>query len=382
MGKRLVICCDGTGNEIKENESNVLKFYRLIKKENTGTEQIAFYDTGVGTISESDAWSRFKSKASGIFGLITGYGLDSNVLDAYQFLSDHYEEDDEIYLLGFSRGAYTVRVLAAFIHMVGILKPENRNLMRYAFTTYKQASENDDYGAAWKINEVLDSHRPTIRFMGCWDTVGSVIIPRPDRLYLPSLEELAFTKVNPSVQTFRHALAIDEKRRMFRVYPWENNQPYKSNPFVKDDNAEQQDCKQHWFIGVHSDIGGGYPEAESGLAKIPLAWMVNEAKQNGLEFRTEMVKRLVEGRNPKNATRIYSAPDANAKLHNSMTWGWKVLEYLPKRDKHKEWKERKERKSYFGFYLPFCEPRPLGKDSANDASVRDRELYNPENLMT
>lgn len=377
MGKKLIICCDGTGNEIKENESNVLKFYRLIKKDGTRTQQIAYYDTGVGTISESDAWSRFKSKAIGIFGLITGYGLDTNVLDAYEFLSDHYEEDDEIYLLGFSRGAYTVRVLAGFVHMVGILKPENRNLMRYAFTTYKQASESDDYSAAWKINEVLDSHRATIRFMGCWDTVSSVIIPRPDRAYLPSFEKLAFTKVNPSVHTFRHALAIDEKRRMFRVYPWEEDQIYKSNPFVKDENAEKQDSQQVWFIGVHSDIGGGYPEAESGLAKIPLAWMVKEAEHNGLEFRSEMVKRLVEGRNPKNATRIYSAPDPNAKLHNSITCGWKILEYLPKRDKHKEWKERE---SFFGFYLPLRESRPVGENTLINESIRNRESYNPENL--
>lgn len=378
MGKKLIICCDGTGNEIKENESNVLKFYRLIKKDGTHTQQIAYYDTGVGTISESDAWSRFKSKAIGIFGLITGYGLDTNVLDAYEFLSDHYEEDDEIYLLGFSRGAYTVRVLAGFIHMVGILKPENRNLMRYAFTTYKQASESDDYSAAWKINEVLDSHRATIRFMGCWDTVSSVIIPRRDRFYLPSLEKLAFTKTNPSVHTFRHALAIDEKRRMFRVYPWEDDQLYKSNPFVKDENADQQDSQQVWFRGVHSDIGGGYPEAESGLAKIPLGWIVKAAEENGLEFRSEMGKRLVEGKNPKNATRNYSAPDPNGKLHNSMTWGWKILEYLPKRDTHKECKERK---SFFGFYLPMGEPRMISNDSVIDKSISDSESHKPENVV-
>ena len=118
MPRRIVICCDGTGNEIKQNESNVLKFYRVLKESD---DQIGFYDPGVGTISNSGAWARWKNKAKGVFGLATGYGLDGNVLDAYRFLLRHYEDGDQIYLLGFSRGAHTVRVLAGFINMVGLL---------------------------------------------------------------------------------------------------------------------------------------------------------------------------------------------------------------------------------------------------------------------
>ncbi len=101
MPRRLILCCDGTGNEIEENQSNVLKFYRLIKKDE---KQIGFYDPGVGTISDSSPWARFKSKAYGVFGLATGYGLDDNVLEAYRFLIHNYKEGDQIYLLGFSRG--------------------------------------------------------------------------------------------------------------------------------------------------------------------------------------------------------------------------------------------------------------------------------------
>jgi uncharacterized protein (DUF2235 family) len=178
MSRNLIICCDDTGNEIKENQSNVLKFYRLIKKDAT---QLGFYDPGVGTIGDTSAWARFKNRAKGVFGLATGYGLDDNVLDAYRFLLRNYQEGDQIYLLGFSRGAYTVRVLAGFINMVGLLSPGNENLCGYALTAYKQASDKSDFNIAWRFQEVMEARRVTIRFMGCWDTVGSVIVPRPDR---------------------------------------------------------------------------------------------------------------------------------------------------------------------------------------------------------
>ncbi len=132
----------------------------------------------------------------------------------------------------------------------------------------------------------------TIRFMGCWDTVSSVIVPRPDRWYIPSLEKLPYTITNPCVQAFRHAMAIDERRRMFRLLPWQENQKFKTNPFVKDTAAADQDIKQLWFSGVHSDIGGGYPEKESGAAKLSLKWMVEEAEAHGIVFKKKMVSRL------------------------------------------------------------------------------------------
>ena len=103
-------------------------------------------------------------------------------------------------------------------------------------------------------------------------------MPRPDRLYWPSLEELAFTLQNPSVQTFRQAISIDERRCMFRLKKWDDPQTFKHNRF-NDAHAEPQDIKQVWFAGVHADIGGGYPEKESGLSKYPLLWMIDEAVQ-------------------------------------------------------------------------------------------------------
>ncbi len=381
MPKKIVICCDGTGNEIKENQSNVLKFYRVLKEDKS---QIAFYDPGVGTISNSGAWANIKNKTKGVFGLATGYGLDANVLDAYKFLVRNYNKGDEIYLLGFSRGAHTVRVLAGFINMVGVLQSHQEHLSSYALTAYKQSGTNDEFDIAWRVQEVLESHRATIRFMGCWDTVASVIVPRPDRFYLPALEALPFTEENPCVQVFRHAIAIDERRRMFRVSRWQEPQLFKSNPFVKDEKADPQDIKQVWFAGVHSDIGGGYPEQESGAAKYPLEWMVKEAKQHGLVFRETMVKRLVKGQNPRNvkegSKRDYTAPSPTAKLHDSMTWGWRILEFIPKKLK---WHDNPEKNTKRGFYIPLSEPRFIPTDAEIHPSVYERleeGSYSPPNL--
>ncbi|GJD97688.1 hypothetical protein OCOJLMKI_4921 [Methylobacterium iners] len=299
--RNLVICCDGTGNEIGENISNVLKLYRVIRKtEKTSPRQIVFYDPGVGTLARPNPWIKFKQDTVTVLGLATGFGLDDNVLKAYNFLINNYQEGDQIFLFGFSRGAYTVRVLAGLIHKVGLLAPEQCHLADAALTAYKQASsaplrdqdhenlvpatidEDDDRQApsatpddpASQFARIVSSRWPTIRFLGVWDTVASVIVPRRDRFYAFSLEKLAFTQANPSVKVFRQAMAIDERRRMFRLEPWKEPQTFMRNRFSPANNAEPQDALQVWFAGVHADIGGSYPESESGLSKFPLIWMI------------------------------------------------------------------------------------------------------------
>jgi uncharacterized protein (DUF2235 family) len=224
MPKNIVICCDGTGNEVNTNLSNVLKLYRILRKDE---DQLVFYDPGIGTLSSNDAWSRLKNEAKVIFGLLTGYGLDQNILDAYGFLVDHYIEGDQVYLFGFSRGAYTVRVLAGLLQLVGLLGPEQKNLNSYGLTAYKTAAERDQFEVAWRFARVLSTKRTPIQFLGVWDTVSSIIIPRPNRLYIPSLQTLPYTATNPLVKVFRHAIAVDEQRRMFRVNRWVEPQVYK-----------------------------------------------------------------------------------------------------------------------------------------------------------
>ena len=115
MPKNLVIFCDGTGNQFGNRNSNVLKLFAATLRD--PRTQLCHYDPGVGTLARSNPWKKALQDASAIFGLATGYGLDDNVLAAYEFLVDNYEKDDAIYLFGFSRGAYTVRVLAGLIDM-------------------------------------------------------------------------------------------------------------------------------------------------------------------------------------------------------------------------------------------------------------------------
>ena len=139
--KNLVICCDGTGNEISENISNVLKLYRCLRKtDKTQPRQMVFYDPGVGTVTGPSTWNRWKADINLVLGLATGYGLDDKVLSAYCFLVEHYAPGDKIYLFGFSRGAYTVRVLAGLIHKVGLISPEQANLAGSGLVAYKQYS--------------------------------------------------------------------------------------------------------------------------------------------------------------------------------------------------------------------------------------------------
>src|SRR6516164_1293873 len=292
MVKNIVVCCDGTGNQIGRNISNVLKLFRIASK---SEDQRVFYNPGIGTIGNRDPWSRVKQDTKAVFGLATGYGLDRDILGAYEFVCQHYEKGDSLFFFGFSRGAYTVRALAGFIHMVGLLPVDQLNIDNYALSSYKRASEDDDLSIAWNFSRIAGGRRTTIKFIGVWDTVASVLVPRRDRI-TPTLLTLPYTRKNPSVEVFRHAMAIDERRRMYRLNQWIEPQPLVRNPFDRSAPPTQQDIKQVWFAGVHADVGGGCPEAESALAKFPLDWMISEATAYGLMINVAMRNHLVLGR--------------------------------------------------------------------------------------
>ena len=378
MARNIAIFCDGTGNEVSGNPSNVIRLFRIAERSN---EQLVFYDPGVGTIASDNRWHYFSEKVKGLFGLMSGAGLDNGVLDAYRFLAEHYQDGDHIYLFGFSRGAYTVRVLAGLINMIGLLQANQVNLADFALTTYKRSSESNNFRIGWDFGRRTATRRVTIHFMGVWDTVSSMIVPRPDRLYIPSFQTLPFTRRNPSVRAFRQAISIDERRRMFRLNRWCEGQDFVIDPFSKPPVKQPQDIEQVWFAGVHSDVGCGYPEAESGLAKIALQWMVEQAQTGGLKIRESTYRRLALGEGMDGGVSC-SKPDPLAKIHNSLTLGWWPLELFEKRVKFRDWPKRW---SWLGWYTPAGEPRFIPETANIHPSVRIRRAdahanYNPVNV--
>jgi uncharacterized protein (DUF2235 family) len=354
MSRKLVVLLDGTGNQIGANLSNVLKFYRCLDQDD---DQRVYYDPGVGTIGTPGWWSQLKLKFQEVLGLALGFGLDDNVLGAYSWLCQNWREGDCIYLLGFSRGAYTARVVAGFIHMCGLLRPEQLNLAGYALVAYKRSADTGDLEIGFNFRRIAGARRPRIRFVGVWDTVSTVIVPRPDRFYLPSLQTLPFTRSNPSVETFRHAISMDERRRMFRLNHWKDDKGS-----VPDPETGIVRTRQTWFAGVHSDVGGGYPEAQSALSKYPLLWMIRQAQDlpegEALRFDGRLVDWLARGERPDNGDPKYPyvAPDPKGELHKSLTGPWWLFEFLPKSARLKEWPNRL---GVLGLYIPWAEPRPI-----------------------
>ena len=307
MGKNIVVCCDGTGNEFGDTNSNVVKLYSVLSID--GRAQIGYYHPGVGTMGAPTARNRVTKAWSIIMGLAFGAGLLANVGDAYRYLMNGYEEGDQIFLFGFSRGAYTVRALAGALHMFGLLCPGNEGLVPYVLRLYARrtrqaAGMTHTFEVARGFKATFCRHCP-LHFVGVWDTVSSVGWIW-DPLRLP------YTAQNPDMANGRHAVSIDERRCYFRNNLWGPELP-------------QQTLKQVWFAGVHSDVGGSYPEAESGLSQITLEWMLVEAISNGLLIDPDKMARAL-GRKPPPPPVV---PDSSAKIHNSLKGAWRVLEVLP-----------------------------------------------------
>jgi uncharacterized protein (DUF2235 family)/membrane protease YdiL (CAAX protease family) len=354
MARKLIVCLDGTGNEIGVNLSNVLKLYRVIEKSD---EQRVYYDPGVGTIGQPGWWRQLAVKIQGVLGLALGLGLDANDLNAYSWLCRNWREGDEIYLFGFSRGAYTARVLAGFIRLIGLLDAEQLNLCGYALVAYKKSGDTGDFKIGGDFARVAKSRLATIRFIGVWDTVSSVLTPNAKFLFLPWPLTLPFTRKNSRVEIFRHAISADERRRMFRLNHWQDPQPFKPDPYDPSKDRDQ-DIRQVWFAGVHSDVGGGYPEIDSGLSKYPLLWMAEEAAKAGLALDLPMLAHLGAGGPPPGPQDRfdYVPPSPTGELHKSLTGPWWIFEFLAKLARLKEWPRRL---ALLGLYIPWAEPRPI-----------------------
>jgi uncharacterized protein (DUF2235 family) len=328
MPKNIVLCCDGTGNQfIREACSNVLKLF--VATEKNKDTQVTFYDPGLGTFSADGALWWLEKKISRFLGLAFGFGLAQNIADAYRFLMDHYVPGDRIYIFGFSRGAFTARVVASLVHKCGILHANNANLVSYALEAMRYEHDPLGYHGFQRAFGVSAD----IHFLGVWDTVKSV-----GWIYSPA--NYPFTWRNPSVRAIRHAVAIDERRKFYRT-----NLFAEARDLQPDEHHQDiiPDIRQVWFAGVHSDVGGSYVEDESGLSKIPLEWMFGEARSHGLLLDEERVRvvlgetagidpRLVDDTRTKLAIRgQFVKPDAAALLHPSLSGWWWIAELLPRK---------------------------------------------------
>jgi uncharacterized protein (DUF2235 family) len=275
MSKRLVVCCDGTWNSHDGGHAtNVLALRDLVLPEGPdGVRQAVYYDPGVGTVG---GWLRRA------FDGATGRGLSENIRQAYLALVDNYEPGDSIFLFGFSRGAYTVRSLGGLIRKCGVLRPERRGLVPSAYGFYRErgADNHPDSERARRFRaEHAVADRTPILFMGVWDTVGSLGNPLIRHGFVGRMLRFHDCKLSSLVRHACQALAIDEHRRHFRPALWEQQA-----------HATDQVMEQAWFIGAHSDVGGGYPDGR--LSRLALRWIALKAAAQGLALDRERLEAL------------------------------------------------------------------------------------------
>lgn len=305
--KRIALFADGTWNSPEQGSaSNVLRLARALKPGTLQAKQIAFYDWGVGTDRKK------------IAGGISGAGIDKNIIDCYRFLVHNYAEGDQLFLFGFSRGAYTVRSLAGFIRNCGLLKREHATQIPSAYKLYRKRARasgpNGEIATRFRRNYAVADLTP-IEFVGAWDTVGALGVPVPFWGTLGE-KEFLFHDTEPSkiIRQARHAVSIDEDREDFCPTLW--------------DEKPGMDLKQLWFSGVHSDIGGGYKE--SGLSDCSLQWMLEQANQFGLEFESHLLTKLASnplGKQHNERRGIYRARGRlirtiSGPLHHSVKQRW------------------------------------------------------------
>lgn len=301
MKKRIIACSDGTWNKPggldrgKPVKTNVELMYESICKDGNGVKQLKLYDSGVGT--GYTAKDKF-------LGATEGFGIDQKIQDIYKFLILTYEEEDEIFLFGFSRGGYTARSVVGMINCCGILKPEYLHLINEAYYLYRNKNiythPESDLMVGFK-NQY--SRQPKIKFLGVWDTVGSLGVPlRISKIQNKNKYQFHDVKVSKIVEHAYHALAIHDLRFPFTPTFMEKGDSAKTGQV-------KQTIEQRWFSGVHANVGGGY--SDRGLSDLPLQWLMKKATELCLCYDEEQLKQM--------------KPDPKGELRNSYTplyWGW------------------------------------------------------------
>lgn len=318
----LVVCSDGTWNTPDDMDggvpapTNVVKLFNaLAASDANGTEQKKYYHPGVGT--DGGWWNR-------LVGGGAGEGLDRNIKSGYQWLAKNYRPNDNIFLFGFSRGAYTARSLGGMITSCGLLDLSDATItpaegwqrVDSVFDCYRARADKSKFKAlsTHLFSELAFHNKPAaepiamstpIFFIGVWDTVGALGIPDDMALLnlLDSVDKHSFhdTNLSNAVVNARHAVAMDEHRQSFTPTLWTNV-------------GNRAGVKQVWFPGVHSDVGGGYGQV--GLSDGALKWMIEEAGALNLKFRDHVEDQI--------------KPDPRGMLHDSVTTVFKALKTCPR----------------------------------------------------
>jgi uncharacterized protein (DUF2235 family) len=281
--KRLAVFLDGTWNVVGD-DTNVWRLHSLCAPTGTdGMPQLAYYEKGV----------------SGLLGGLFGEGVDQIITSAYQWLVDHYNPGDEIFIFGFSRGAYTARSLAGFIAKCGLLKAGGALGVKQLYNRYRRteartlwvllnAQQNGDPDGftpeeQWMLKYSMPVH---IKMVGVWDTVGDLGVP-----WL-SLEGFRYSNVRfvstglrRPIDNGYHALAIDEHRLAFMPTLWTVRHTDVPNPDAPPPRPIDS-VEQRWFVGAHANVGGGYDSDV--LPQIPLRWLMKKASLHGLAFRNDV----------------------------------------------------------------------------------------------
>jgi uncharacterized protein (DUF2235 family) len=278
--KRLALFLDGTWNEVSDN-TNIWRFRALFSPMSMdGCEQRAYYSTGLGT--------KFGEK---IRGGMFGTGIDTAITSAYEWLIDNYEPGDEIFIFGFSRGAYTARSLSGFVSKCGLLESGaplgvNQLFKRYQRSGAKTireliAEQNSGGKTDFSFEEgwMLKYARAVpIKFIGVFDTVGALGVPFP---LLRRLQGSAYPFLNTGLRQNNeyafHALAIDEHRKAFKPTLWTNEGATSAPP------RPIERTEQRWFVGAHANVGGGC--FNDPLAQLPFKWLEAKAAALGLGFK-------------------------------------------------------------------------------------------------
>jgi uncharacterized protein (DUF2235 family) len=291
MSKRIAFCADGTWDKASK-KTNVYKLYKALL--NTA-DQYPLYDDGVGADGNPIVM---------LLGGAFGTGLWQKIKEGYTRICHLYEQGDELYIFGFSRGAFTARSLAGMISICGLpTKNFTDETVNFAFDAYR-----DQANRAAKLQKLAlwDMYAADIKMVGVWDTVGSLGIPAAVGLNDPILYGFLDTNLTPKIKNAFHAMAIDERREQFMPTLWTGTP------------AADQHVEQVWFTGAHSDVGGGEPDDAPGvqeLSDIPLSWMINKARALGLQFDESAAKQYAHPLDPKYALK---------KFHESWNLGWGI----------------------------------------------------------